>query len=417
MTPEELKALLDQIKGQMTPAIKTEVNDAIKGLVSADQLAEKLEAVGLKSGVIEGLNTAIAEQGMELRKLLNPEGKTIVKTMAEILNEKKAEIIGLADGSQRSVKLNIPIKTIATTASVGSSTIGQRLAEIGQVPYLGAVMSQLFRHAPVEAGMNKTIRYLDQTTVTRNAAGRAETTGAGVGTFGESAIAWTEYSFNIPEIGDSIPVSKEAFRFLSFVQAEIDRLLNTNIALIEDAYYWDGTGTAPISKGVYAYASAFAAATYAAASGSWLPEKANLYDLAMVLQEQISNGYQSKYQPDLLIVNPGDMIAMRGTKDANGNYIQHPLLAGNSLNGMEIVQSSQVDKNTLLVCDRRFATIYDAEDLTIEMGHVGNQFKEGAMTLRAYKSTGILVRNADTGAFLKSTDITGDIADINAVTA
>ena len=417
MDEKELELLLGKVSDQTKAAIKTELADALKGYLKADELAVKLEATGLKADAITTLTKAVEEQGLKLTELLTKGKDDEVKTLSQILNERKSDLEKLSRGDLQNVKIQIPVKTIVTTASPASNTIGMRLQDIGQMPYLGMQISPLFRHVSVPPEMNKTIRYIDQTTVTRNAAGRSETTGTGTGTFAESAIAWTEYSFTIPEIADSIPLSKESVKFISFVQGEINRLLEINLALKEDDYYWDGTGTPPVSKGVYTYAAAFDYAAYAAAAGNWLPEKANLYDLAMILQEQISNGYQSKYAPNLVIVNPGDMIALRGTKDANGNYLQHPLLAGNSLNGMEIVQSSQVTKNTMLVCDRRYATAYDAENVTIEMGYVGNQFVEGAFTMRAYKSTGILVRTADTGAFLKCASISAALAAINAVVA
>jgi len=412
MTPEELKALFDQIKGQLTPAIKLEINEAISGLLKADELAGKLEAAGLKADTIETLTKAIETQGLKMNELFENKRNTEVPDLKTVLVSKKALIEGLANGTEKAISFEIPIKTLVQTSLVGGSTIGQRLPDIGQIPTGAAILGTLFRHAPVEAGMNKTIRYIDRTTSTSGAAGRSE--GA---VFGESAIAWTEYSFAVPEIADSIPVTKESFRFISFIQAEIERLLSINMAQKEDTYYWDGTGVAPISKGVYTYATAFDYVTYAAAAGSWLPAKANIYDLFLIMKEQISNGKESKYLPNLVLVNPGDSIQMFGTKDVNGNYVKHPLMNGNNLAGMTIIETSQVDKGTALVCDNRFATIYDAENMTIEMGYVGDQFKEGKMTLRAYKSTGILVRNSDAGAFLKCADITAALAAINAVTA
>lgn len=412
MTPEELKALFEQIKGQLTPAIKLEINEAISGLMKSDELASKLEASGLKPDTIETLTKAIETQGLKLTELLSNGKDNEVKTLKQILNEKADLITGLATGAHKNVSFNIPVKTLVQTSLVGSSTIGQRLPDIGQIAVGGAIMGGLFRHAPVEDGMNKTIRYIDRTTSTNNAAGRAE----GVA-FAESAIAWTEYSFAVPEIADSIPVTKESFRFLSFIRSEVERLLSINMAQKEDEYYWDGTGVAPISKGVYTYATAFDAVAYAAIAGSWLPAKANIYDLFLIMKEQISNGKESKYLPNLVLVNPGDSIQMFGTKDVNGNYVKHPLMNGNNLAGMTVIETSQVDKGSALVCDSRFATIYDAENLTIEMGYVGDQFKEGKMTLRAYKSTGILVRNSDAGAFLKCTDLSAALAAINYVGA
>lgn len=415
MDEKELELLLGKVSAESKAAIKTELADAVKGLLKADELGAKLEAIGLTKQAIDDLTAAVEKQGLTLNDLKAGQ-PTKVKSLKEILAEKKTDIAGIAEGTTRQVKFDIPKKTLVGTAAVGSNTIAMRLPDIGQMPYAGSILRTLFSKGTIEAGMNKTIRYIDQTTVTRNAAGRSETTGTGTGTFAESAIAWTEYSFAVPEIADSIPVSKESFKFISFIQSEINRLLENNIKLKEDDYFWDGTGTPPISKGVYTYATAFVPATYAATSGSWLPGKANMFDLALILQEQISNGFQSKYAPNLIVMNPGDYNRLIGTKNEDGDYIKHPLLSadGKSLAGMTIVTTSQASKNTMLVCDAKYATIYDAENLTIEMGYVGNQFIEGALTLRAYESTGILVRNSDLGAFMKVTDISDALAAVNA---
>jgi len=46
--------------------------------------------------------------------------------------------------------------------------------------------------------------------------------------------------------------------------------------------------------------------------------------------------------------------------------------------GIRIVESSQVTPNTMLVGDFRYGTIYDLEDVVIEMGWINDQFIKNA---------------------------------------
>lgn len=417
MDEKELDLLLGKVADQTKTsisALKTEINATLSGVMKTTELAIKLEALGLKDGVIETLTKAIETQGLEMRKLLNPGGEPQAKSVREHLTEKQAELNQISKTGKGLISFDIPIaqKTIVTTASVSGYSVGLRLPGISDIPYLGMRMSSLFPHVAVPPEMNNTVIYIDQATVTRGAAGRSENA-----LFGESVVTWAERHLHLDEIADSIPVTKESMKFISFMEGEINKLMRINIELKEDEYLWDGTGVAPISTGILTYATAFVPATYAATSGVWLPTKANIFDLALVLQEQISNGYESKYTANFVLINPGDAIGMHGVKNLNGDYVRHPLMIGNNLNGMEVIISSQVDKGTMVVGDSRFATIYDGEALTIEAGYVADQFKYGALTIRAYKRLGLLVRTGDAAAFLKVTDINAALGSIEYPTA
>lgn len=67
----------------------------------------------------------------------------------------------------------------------------------------------------------------------------------------ESAISWIERTCRIEKVADSIPVTKEALADIFFVQGEIRRLLEINLALKVDDLLYDGDGVTPNIKGVY----------------------------------------------------------------------------------------------------------------------------------------------------------------------
>ena len=68
-----------------------------------------------------------------------------------------------------------------------------------------------------------------------------------------------------------------------------------------------------------------------------------------------------------------------------------------------------------MVGDASYGTIYQAEDVVIEMGLVYDQFLNNLWTIRAEQELCFLQRNADLGAFVKVTDITAAIAALGTV--
>jgi hypothetical protein len=400
---KELKSLMEGMADKQKQAIKTEVEAATAGLMTTKDLEAKFEAIGLKDNVIKSLTEAVEKQGVEMRKLLGgEEGEK--KGLDQLIKEKSEQIVKLASGGQN-VKFEVN-KTAIARASVSGSTMAMRLPDVGEIPYLGTVMSGLFRHAPVSASSNGVIRYYDQNAITRNAASVAE-----AATKPESAITWVERTLTLEKVADSIPVSKEAWKDVYFIQSEIDRLLNVNLSLKVDELLYDGDGNTPNIKGVYTSATAFdgSASPYADAV-----DNANIYDLIAATAVNISNNKQSKYSPNVVLLNPVDIWKYKVLKATDGHYILPPFVTSDGMNiaGMRVIETSQVTANTMLVGDFRFGTIYDLEGINVEMGWVNDQFIKNSMTILAEQRLGLLIRTVNEGAFNKVTSISAAIANL-----
>lgn len=399
--------LIGKVSSEVKAAVKTEVEASIKGMVNADELGEKFKAMGLEEKTINGIQDSLETQGEEMRKFFEDQNPQNGKTFEQMIEEKAADIKKIASGEVKSTTLILNQKTQVTRASVSNTTMAMRLPGVGQLPYLGTVMSGLFRHAQVSPSSNGVIRYYDQASVTRNAATVAEGN-----TKPESAITWEERSLDLKKIADSIPVTKEAFADVEFIKSEIDRLLNVNLALTEDQQLWDGNGVGSSLTGVYTTAPAFNAGGYAGITVL----DATIYDLLAILRVEISNSKQSKYAPNMVIMNPADILRYKLAKGTDGHYVLPPFIAadGTVIDGMRVVESSQVDANTMLLGDSRYGTIYDLEGVNIEMGFINDQFVKNAFTILAEKREGLLIRNVDADAFLKVTDIDAAITAITA---
>ena len=145
-------------------------------------------------------------------------------------------------------------------------------------------------------------------------------------------------------------------------------------------------------------------------------EAANLFDLIAVVAADIAANRGSKYQPDTVLLNPMNMLGMTLSKNAYG-YLLPPfgsLSNGQyiSVMGLKIVPSGQVTANTMVVGDFRYGTIYDLEDLTIEMGWINDQFIKNCFTILAEQRLALLIRLGDEQAFRKVTNITTALADL-----
>lgn len=427
MEKEELENILKEASknngAAISEAVKKEVVEACKGLMTADQLTTKLEALGLKDGAIEKLTNAMQTQGEEMRKMMEGKGRNAGKSIDEILVEKADALKGLSDGSEKSLKFRINAsgnvdKTMVQSGSLTGSTLSYREQSIGQLAAPNTVFDKVFRtvnlsEADLKAS-NGVITYMDVTAETNNAAETAESTGAVVGTGNkpESAITWQEYSAALRVIADTIPVTRNAYRHLGFIASEIDRLLKKNQAQRKDLQIYKGDGNAPNIKGIYTYTTAVTLASMPQYQDVYSP---NIADLAMNLAVYVANksdasGAQSKYAPNVLFINPADALKFL-VKASDGHYQLPPYMQNSGKVGnLQIIESPKVTVNTLMVGDASYGTIYQSEDVVIEMGLVNDQFLKNQWTIRAEQELCFLQRNADLGAFVKVTDIAAAIA-------
>jgi len=375
----QLKALFEQAGEKHKAVVKTEVEAAVRGFATTEQLNKQFSDLGIAPGVIDKILKAVEIQGLELRKMFDDgQKKNIVKSIGEHLEEVKDKLKGIATGENRIVKMVIPPvnKTLVERSAVGSSTQALRLSEIGTLDYLNPVMRSLFRAVQIGADSNGVIRYVDQSTATRNADNKAEAAEAP-----ESVIAWTERSATLEKIMDSIPVSAEAFRDVAFIEGEVNRLLNVNMVLKEDQQLYAGTGTPPQIKGVNVSA---AAATLTSFVGS--VDAANVYDLIAAIRVSMMNG-NIKYNPTFVLMNPVDIYKYKVLKGADGHYLLPPFVGpnGETIMGMKVIESSQVTADTLTMGDGRFGTIYEDGGIELEMGYVDDQFTKDTTYVKCFQ--------------------------------
>lgn len=408
MEEKDFNALIEKVKeaiGETEAAnLKVELENLKNDSMTADQFKEKMDSFAEEHS-ITGLSESVEKMAVEVKKLREA-GPKVVKSLRDQLIEQKETLDKLAK-FDKAANLSITIpnaKTNVLTTSVTDHTLAFRLPDVGQAAFRATVIADLFRQATIGPNNNGTIRYVDQATVTRNAATRAE-----AATYPESAIVWQEYNLPIEKLTDSIPVSHEMLNDVDFVEGELRRLMEVNMSLLEDTQVYSGSGVTPNLSGVSTTATAFSDSTPKVTDAS-------IYDLINVVANKINNGFQSKYLANAVLMNPTDVLKMQSKKDANNNYVLPPFVSADGLavGNIRIIPTSTVTVDTMLLGDFNWGTYYTSEAFEIEIGFVASQFIQDLMTIKARKRSALLVRTIDATAFYSVADIPTALTNISA---
>lgn len=415
---EKILAKAAENNGQaIAAAVKKEMTEAAKGLMTLDAFEGKLKEHGMSKETIKSLTDAIAEQGVSIAKMIEGKNVSNETDIEKVLFEKQRELMTLskseAASSHNNVSLKIANKTLVQRSDVAASTLGLRLAGVGQLPTRNMAMSTIFPTVNYTAqevqDSNGVIRYIDQAAVTRAAAPVAE--GA---VKSEAAISWVDRSINFQTIAEHIPVTKQAYRNLSFVAKEIENLLYRDLALAEGQQLYSGTGVSPQLKGLLTSAPAVVTANLPRAGGV---DNANIYDLIASLSVYVSNGQlgtgkQSKYMANKVLINPIDVLRYKLAKAVDGHYLLPPFIAadGTTVAGVQVVEDPLVAANSLVIGDFTYGTIYREETANITMGFINDQFVRNQWTILAEQVMALLIRVVDEDAFVRVPNITTALA-------
>lgn len=380
---ENLKA--EQVKQEDLTALKEELK-SLKDNDNSETFKSRLEVLADEIAALKEGNVVITGSDSALIKEIS-EKKDILKSIAK-------------GGSEETV-----LKAATNRASITNNQQAVDLTEIGQLAHRKLSLYDIFPKVKVsDKNNNGTIRYYDwdEATTVRAAAARAE--GAA---FPESTAKFKKGSVVIEKIGDSLPVTEEFFEDEEMFASELELFLSTNVDLVVDDQLCNGTGASNTLIGLYQSAPAY----IAVASGI---TDANIFDLAVKVAEDITVTGGSKYNPDAIIARRSVINQMKLKKDGQNNYIMPSFVSadGRTVDNMVVIESNVAPANTMIVCDRRFAKIYEKTGVDISKGMVNNQFLEDSMTIKARKRLAFLIREADKGAFRKVTSISAALVTL-----
>jgi len=368
-----------------------ELNEAYRGIA---QKLQKIEDTGIKSE--KGLSPIVAalKEGKDVRNQ---------STFAQF-------------ASKAVPTLELEVKSMASEAptDVATHTIGDRIPGIGQLPVRKPFLLDLFPSFPTT---KEYVRYMDQETVVRNAQ-NIYGTDTMVAT---SKVTWKERNVQIMKVKDLINVSSDMLADYDFVDAEVRNLIESSVSLQADSQILSGTGSSPYCNSIDLYAGTFSASTassgnYPAAAGT--VENANVFDLILIMAAQITAlGKANAFMPDTVLLNSYDVFLNNLKKDTTGQYILPPFVTNNNgewtIHGMKVRSNPLVTTNTLYVLDSTKGRIIYRKGITLEMAYNnGTDFEVDQVTIKGTMRLNFFVRNTDTNAFMKCTDVEAAIAEI-----
>jgi hypothetical protein len=141
----------------------------------------------------------------------------------------------------------------------------------------------------------------------------------------------------------------------------------------------------------------------------------NLYDLIASLRVLITQSKQSKYMPNVVLMNPSDILRYKLAKATDGHYLLPPFVSadGMRIDTVTVVESSEVTANTLEIGDFSKGRIYRSEEVTITMGLIANQFIQNQWTILSEEEMALRIRDVDADGYLFVSNITSAIAALS----
>jgi HK97 family phage major capsid protein len=390
---KELIQTLDSIKSEITKLSEEKIA-AVKDSASkeAKELGEKIAELKNAAEVQQKHLDELTARQKDI-KLGAEKSKSIEEQAHDILIAKKDDLSAMISNKYANVKFDIKAAATMTTANYSGGTVGlsQWDSAFALVPRRMPKIRQIVNSFSCGA---KYVAWAEQA----NRDGGAGNTAEGA--------AKTQADFDIVEANKLVEkitaytkVSKEALADISFLQREIN---NDLVSLIEaklDTDLYAGSGTTPVIKGIYTYAT-----TFSAPSGLGLAvDNANELDALRAAICQVENAF---FSPNYIILHPTDVAKIDMLKSTTNEYLTHQA-AGQfmfkSFYGLPIVSSTVVTQGTFLVGDFTKSNLGIREEINIQVGFDGSDFTNNLVTILAEARAVHYIKSNHTAAFVKGT--------------
>jgi HK97 family phage major capsid protein len=378
-------------------ALETEKN-------SEKHAALEAEVKELKDTQFQTLKSALAEQGRVLTSLregkltgsdvMHAEG-SVEKALADF-----AEDFKKAKDGRHEFKFSLKVAGDMTLSGNVTGTVpqAQRLDGVNDIAEREAKTYGLI---PKLTTAGNTIEWVYETAQDGTIDGTAE--GAAKDQIDNDFVVT---SVALVKRAAYFKVSTEMLDDASFMGGWLRNKLIVRLFLDVDNQCLNGDNVAPNLNGIINQATAFAAGTFALTV-----DNANDVDSLVVAMNQIRlanhNGALT------IMMHPSDVAALKLTKlsSTDKRYVDRLLMAGSelSLDGVRIIENTNITAGDFLVGDFSKATIVQKSAISVEVGLDGNDFTKNMRTILAEWRGQLFVQNNDTTAF-----VTGTFATTNA---
>jgi len=252
------------------------------------------------------------------------------KSVGTLIMESRAITEYRGGGMGPMAAIDVDLKTLMST-SAGWDPEDTRT---GKVLLSAQQQPRVIDLVPKTTTQQSTVLYMEETTFTNNAAEAAE-----AGTYGESALAYTEKSSEVRKIAVSIPMTDEMLEDTPRLADLIDNRLRFMLMKRLDSQILVGNGTAPNLRGVNNL------------SGINTQAKGTDPVFDAVYKGMVLIQTTAFVDPDGIVMHPADWQDIRLTRTSTGEYIY-----GNPweetiprLFGLPVVITTHQTQNTAVV--------------------------------------------------------------------
>lgn len=368
------------------------------------QMNEELSDAGKRWDMLRDVEASESQMMEQIRKLKEPNRvipfnggapgqQPQMKSLGELFVESHAyKSVGIhRDMTQYSVELadvdvTPAIKTTMST-SAGFAPPNNRTDVVVPFALRRPMVGDLI---PTDPTTNGTIKYMEETTFTNNAAGVSE----GDNSKPEAAIAFTERSSPVEVIATQLPVTNQQLDDVPAIRGIIDNRLTMMVALKEEDYLLNGTGTPPQITGFLVKAG-----TNAQARGT----DSNVDAIFKGMQAVRVTGFA---EPSGIVIHPNNWTTIRLMKTADGIYIWGPPseVGPERIFGKPVVVTTAMTSGTALTGDfQLYSHISRRMGITILVGFVNAQFIQNQRTILAEMRESLEIYRA--AAFTKVTSL------------
>ena len=397
---EKEKALYDKIQAQIEKA----TSDTAKGLMTKEAFDTQIGEINEKLSKLPD-DFAAKNFGNELQTQID---KLNEKYDAMQLTEKQAE--GFADHLIKSMPKMIEMykdrgkatsdftmKSGPETMSVINTTgdgvvLEDRMPGINYAPERQPALLQVIRTSTTNSD---TVTWVEKTDEQGEPAFKKE-----LETYPQRSWKTIKRSALVKAIAVFAEYTREAMEDVDGFVAEVRRDLVEQIRLVLDANILNGTGGGSADadhKGILEIAQAWDNDGFGLA-------KANIYDVLAVAINQVQIEH---HQPTGIMMHPSLAMAMKLTKDDNGNYVIPPFSAANGVrvDGLPVITNTLFDKKEILVMDSNKADYKIKRDWQLLMSdsHAEN-FTKGVITVTLTGRGALVIKNVDYKAFVHVSD-------------
>ena len=379
--------------------LEGETNDvAIKSLTT--------EVEELKAHKVKSLESALETQGIILKKLQDGSlsGASVrgaENAVRKALADNREDFIKAKDG-RHSFRFSLKAvgdMTIAGNVSGGDMPQAQRLEGVNDIAEREAKSYALFPKLRTAAN---TIEWVYESGQEGTIDGTAEGTQKD-----QIDNDFVVTSVALVKRAAYFKVSTEMLDDVAFMEGWLRNKLIVRLFLDVDNQVLNGNGSAPKLKGIIAYATAFAAGTFAGTVDS-----ANDADSLVVAANQIRLANHNG--PLTIMMHPSDVAALKLVKlsASDKRYVERLMMVGSamSLDGIPIIENTNIAQGDFLIGDFAKGTIVEKSGIEVEIGLDGSDFTKNMRTILAEWRGQLFVQNNDTTAFVKGTFATTNAA-------